>query len=159
MCPKWPQLRSPTIPNMYKKSQFRPPQLCQRLDGSVWPPKGMIGFLSLPRISWQWPKPSCPVVWVYWFAFTIHLTCDIVLKVSHPLPKLHHSSILSYPSRWQFWSKRVLSLFSFFFFCFRCFFALRLRLKLSIFDDPFPLFGTMLYDQKEQTNKQTKNTR
>ena len=46
--------------------------------------------------------------------------CYAICKVSHPLTKLHHSSILSYPSRWQFWSKRVLSLSSLFFFFFRC---------------------------------------
>ena len=42
MCPKWPQLRSPTISNMYKKSQFRPPQLYQRFDGGALPPKGRV---------------------------------------------------------------------------------------------------------------------
>ena len=62
-------------------------------------------------------------------------------EVSHSLAQCRHPSILLYPACRHFWSKSVLSFFPFFFF--RRLFAL--RLKLSIFDYPVPLFGTNFY--------------
>ena len=63
-------------------------------------------------------------------------------EVSHSLAQRRHPSILLYPACRHFWSKSVLSFFPFFFL--RRLFVV--RLKLSIFYYPVPLFGTNFYD-------------